>query len=171
MRFNARYNRISIHEGASSKRKAIRSVALWYSTGTCGTIRFANFQRRSTCDSSSSVTNLMDWPGEEPVDVVTQLRERGIGDDAEDANADPGRHLRRRGRVGDDERACAQSPLPPFFGGVAEVQRIRVDIDRRQDRMGEMQEIGRVRDDCDQVILGGTHLVLQRLLRRARVNQ
>src|SRR5215470_2105373 len=101
----------------------------------------ANFHRRSSCDSSSSVTNLIDWPGEEPVDVVAQLRERGIGDDAEDADAYPGRHLRRRGRVGDDERARAQSPLPSFFGGVTEVQRVRVDVDSRQDGMGEMQEI------------------------------
>jgi hypothetical protein len=34
MRFNSRYNRISIHEGASSKRKAIRSGALRYSAGS-----------------------------------------------------------------------------------------------------------------------------------------
>jgi len=32
----------------------------------------------------------MGRPGEEPFDVVAQFRERGIGDDAEDADADPG---------------------------------------------------------------------------------
>ena len=106
MMFNARYNRFSIHEGASSKRQATRPGARRKMDHlTCGTIRLANFQRRSSCGSSSSVTNLMDWPGEEPVDVVAQLGERGIGDDAEDADADPGRHLRRRGRVSNYERA------------------------------------------------------------------